>query len=278
MSIKKNDDVVLKIEDMTNEGSSVGHFNGMAVFVRGGVTGDELVAHIIKAKKSYAVGVVKEIIKPSEFRIESDCSVSDKCGGCSFRNMTYEAELSYKQNRVADALKRIGGVDAPVRSIIGAFRVDRYRNKAQYPVSIRDGKMLAGFYAYKSHRIIPCGDCRLQQASFKDILDAVEKWACENDVTSYDENTGKGLLRHIYIRKAPATNETMVCLVVNGKSVPNEEALVFALSQDDNIKSICVNTNCDATNVILGDFTRIIYGSETILPTFWVRCCAAPRQ
>ena len=264
MSIKKNDDVVLKIEDMTNEGSSVGHFNGMAVFVRGGVTGDELVAHIIKAKKSYAVGVVKEIIKPSEFRIESDCFVSDKCGGCSFRNMTYEAELFYKQNRVADALKRIGGVDAPVRRIIGASRVDRYRNKAQYPVSIRDGKMLAGFYAYKSHRIIPCDDCRLQQASFKDILDAVEKWACENDVTSYDENTGKGLLRHIYIRKAPATNETMVCLVVNGKSVPNEEALVFALSQDDNIKSICVNTNCDATNVILGDYTRIIYGSETI--------------
>ena len=126
MSIKKNDDVVLKIEDMTNEGSSVGHFNGMAVFVRGGVTGDELVTHIIKAKKSYAVGVVKEIIKPSEFRIESDCSVSDKCGGCSFRNMTYEAELNYKQNRVADALKRIGGVDAPVRSIMGASRVYRY--------------------------------------------------------------------------------------------------------------------------------------------------------
>ncbi len=264
MSIKKNDDITLKIEDMTNEGSSVGHCDGMAVFVRGAVTGDEIVAHIIKAKKNYAIGIVKEILNPSPCRIESDCPVSDKCGGCSFRNMTYDAELQYKQGRVADAIKRIGHIDAPIMPIIGADTVDNYRNKAQYPVSIVDGKLEAGFYAYKSHRIIPCSDCRLQQQEFKEILDIISDWVKQNNVTSYDEKTGRGLLRHIYIRRAPKTGETMVCLVINCKNIPNEAELVNALVKDKNVKSVCVNINRENTNVILGDKTNVIYGQKTI--------------
>ncbi len=264
MSIKKNDDITLKIEDMTNEGSSVGHCDGMAVFVRGAVTGDEIVAHIIKAKKNYAIGIVKEILNPSPCRIEFDCPVSDKCGGCSFRNMTYDAELQYKQGRVADAIKRIGHIDAPIMPIIGADTVDNYRNKAQYPVSIVDGKLEAGFYAYKSHRIIPCSDCRLQQQEFKEILDIISNWVKQNNVTSYDEKTGRGLLRHIYIRRAPKTGETMVCLVINGKNIPNEAELVNALVKDKSVKSVCVNINRENTNVILGDKTNVIYGQKTI--------------
>ncbi len=264
MSIKKNDDILLKIEDMTNEGSSVGHYDGMAVFVRGAVTGDEIVSHIIKAKKNYAIGIVKEIVSPSPFRIDSDCPVSNKCGGCSFRNMTYGAELQYKQNRVADAVKRIGHIDAPIMSIIGADTVDNYRNKAQYPVNIENGELEAGFYAYKSHRIIPCSDCRLQQREFKGILDVVADWVKQNNVTSYEEKTGRGLLRHIYIRRAPKTGETMVCLVINGKNIPNESELVNALIEDENIKSVCVNVNREKTNVILGDKTNVIYGQKTI--------------
>ncbi len=264
MSIKKNDDILLKIEDMTNEGSSVGHCDGMAVFVRGAVTGDEIVSHIIKAKKNYAIGIVKEIVSPSPFRIESDCPVSNKCGGCSFRNMTYDSELQYKQNRVADAVKRIGHIDAPIMSIIGADTVDNYRNKAQYPVSIENGELEAGFYAYKSHRIIPCSDCRLQQREFKGILDVVADWVKQNNVTSYDEKTGRGLLRHIYIRRAPKTGETMVCLVINGKNIPNEAELVDALVKDESVKSVCVNVNREKTNVILGEKTNVIYGQKTI--------------
>ena len=264
MSIKKNDDITLKIEDMTNEGSSVGHYDGMAVFVRGAVTGDEIIAHIIKAKKNYAIGIVKEILTPSPHRIESDCPVSDKCGGCSFRNMTYDAELQYKQGRVADAVKRIGHIDAPVMDIIGADTVDNYRNKAQYPVCIINGKLQAGFYAYKSHRIIPCADCRLQHSSFKDILDIIAKWVRKNNVTSYDEQTGKGLLRHIYIRRAPMTAEIMVCLVINGKSIPNESDFVASFKQYDGVKSICLNINRENTNVILGNETKMIYGEPTI--------------
>lgn len=264
MSIKKNDDITLKIEDMTNEGSSVGHYDGMAVFVRGAVTGDEIVAHIIKAKKNYAIGIVKEILNPSPCRIESVCPVSDKCGGCSFRNMTYDAELQYKQGRVADAVKRIGHIDAPIKPIIGADTVDNYRNKAQYPVCITNGELQAGFYAYKSHRIIPCADCRLQHSSFKDILDIIAKWVRANNVTSYNEQTGRGLLRHIYIRRAPMTAETMVCLVINGKSVPNETDLVASLKQYDGTKSICLNINRENTNVILGNETKLIYGEPTV--------------
>lgn len=264
MSIKKNDDITLKIEDMTNEGSSVGHYDGMAVFVRGAVTGDEIVSHIIKAKKNYAIGIVKEIVAQSPYRIDSDCPVSNKCGGCSFRNMTYGAELQYKQNRVADAVKRIGHIDAAIMPIIGADTVDNYRNKAQYPVNIENGELEAGFYAYKSHRIIPCTDCRLQQQEFKEILDVVADWVKQNNVTSFEEKTGRGLLRHIYIRRAPKTGETMVCLVINGKNIPNEAELVDALVKDESVKSVCVNVNREKTNVILGDKTNVIYGQKTI--------------
>lgn len=264
MSLKKNDEIVLKIEDMTNEGSSVGHYDGQAVFVSGGVTGDELCAHIIKAKKNYAVAKCKSIITPSPDRILSDCPYSDKCGGCSFRNMTYSAELEYKQRRVENALKRIGNIDAPVREIVKADEINHYRNKAQYPVDIQNGELVAGFYAYKSHRIVPCNSCLLQPEEFSLCIDAFSKWAKESGVTSYDEKTGKGLLRHIYLRKAVATGEIMACAVINGNSLPNENLLVELLSRINGVCSVCVNFNKNDTNVILGDQTKIIYGKEYI--------------
>ena len=159
MKLSKNDDIKLNIDSLTSEGSGIGRFDGFAVFVRGVVPGDEVVAHIIKCSKNYAIGVVKDIIKPSKFRIESDCPVSSKCGGCSFRNVSYDEELRYKKGRVQDALERIGKLDIEVEEIIGADKCSHYRNKAQYPVSICDGELFAGFYAYKSHRII-CNDER----------------------------------------------------------------------------------------------------------------------
>lgn len=264
MSLKKNDEIILKIEDMTNEGSSVGHYDGQAVFVHGGVTGDELRAHIIKAKKNYAVAKCVEIINPSSNRILSDCPYSDKCGGCSFRNMTYECELAYKQNRVENALKRIGNIDAPVRDIIGADDINHYRNKAQLPVDVQNGELIAGFYAYKSHRIVPCNSCLLQPAEFSLCVDAFSKWVKENGVTAYDEKTGKGLLRHIYLRKAVATGEIMACAVINGDSLPNENQLIDLLSKIDGVSSVCVNINKNDTNVILGEQTKIIFGKEYI--------------
>lgn len=264
MELKKNDDIKLNIENMTSEGSAVGHYNGMAVFVRGAVPGDIITAHIIKISKRYAVATVKEILKSSPSRIESDCPVSKKCGGCSFRNMTYEEELKFKLNRVNDALKRIGHLDIDAQEIIGAEKTEHYRNKAQYPVSVCDGALFAGFYAYKSHRIIPCKDCKLQSEDFDLCLAAFAKWIEKSKISSYDENTGKGYLRHIYLRKAFATGEIMACAVVNGKTLIHEKILIEELSKIENIKSICYNINTYKSNVILSDNTKIVWGSETI--------------
>lgn len=264
MDIRKNDDIKLNIEAMTSEGSAVAHYNGIAVFVRGAVPGDEIIAHIIKTSKSYCIGIIKDIVKYSPSRIKSDCPVSQKCGGCSFRNMTYDEELKYKKSRVADAITRIGHLDVPVNDVIGADEINHYRNKAQYPVAICDGELFAGFYAYKSHRIIPCNDCLLQANDFGEILNAFSKWVEVSNITSYNENTGKGLLRHIYLRKAFATNEVMACAVINGNSLPNEQLLVDELTKFDNVKSICVNINKQKGNVILSDKTKVIWGSETI--------------
>lgn len=264
MNIKKNDDINLNIESMTSEGSAIGHYDGFAVFVRGAVPGDIIVAHIIKMSKRYAIATVKDIITRSPHRIESNCPVSRKCGGCSFRDMTYDEELRYKYSRVKDAVERIGHLDVPINDVVGADNIDHYRNKAQYPVVINDGELTAGFYAYKSHRVIPCSDCRLQPIEFAECISAFSKWVEASNISSYDENTGKGLLRHIYLRKAFGTGEIMACAVINGNSLPNEKMLIDELTKIENIKSICVNINRDNSNVILGKDTRTIFGPDTI--------------
>ena len=264
MDIKKNDDIKLNIEAMTSEGSAVGHYNSVAVFVRGAVPGDEIIAHVIKTSKRYCIAKIKEIIKKSPSRIESDCSVSDKCGGCSFREMTYEEELKYKKSRVEDAVKRIGHLDVKINDVVRADRIDGYRNKAQYPVSICEGELFAGFYAYKSHRIIPCNNCRLQPEEFGICLEAFEKWVEKAGITSYDEKSGSGLLRHIYLRKAEATGEIMACAVINADALPEKDYLISELTKLSAVKSVCVNINKRRDNVILGDKTEVIFGKETI--------------
>ena len=268
VELAKNDKIELVIDSLTSEGSGVGRYNGLAVFVRGTVPQDKIIAHIIKRSKNYAIGIIDEIILPSPARIESDCPYSKKCGGCSFRHMTYEEELKYKKSRVQEALNRIGHLDIEVDEIICADDLAHYRNKAQYPVEIENGEMLAGFYAYKSHRIIPCADCKLQPAEFEKGLKAFEKWIEAENVTSYNEYTGKGLLRHIYFRKGFATGEIMACAVVNAKNIPNSDLLISLLKENiDGLTSVAVNTNTEKSNVILGNNTQIIWGEKNIRDT-----------
>lgn len=265
MKLSKNDDIKLNIDSLTSEGSGIGRYDGFAVFVRGVVPGDEITAHIIKCSKNYAIAIVKDIIKPSKYRIESDCPVSDKCGGCSFRNVSYDEELKYKRTRVNDALERIGKLDIEVEEIIGADCTQNYRNKAQYPVSICDGELFAGFYAYKSHRIICCDDCKLQPIEFKAGLDAFRIWAEKADITSYDENTGKGLLRHIYFRKGFATGDIMACAVMNSGKLPQSELLVSLLKEKvAGLKSVVININREKSNVILGKESKTLWGDDYI--------------
>lgn len=265
MKLSKNDDIKLNIDSLTSEGSGIGRYDGFAVFVRGSVPGDEIIAHIIKCSKNYAIGIVKEIVKPSPFRIDSDCPVSDKCGGCSFRNVAYDEELRYKKGRVQDALERIGKLDIKVEEIIKADETLCYRNKAQYPVSICDGELFAGFYAYKSHRIICNDDCLLQPKEFKDGLEAFKIWIEKANVTSYDEVTGRGLLRHIYFRKGFATGDIMACAVINGSSVPMPQLLVSLLREKlCGLKSVVLNINREKSNVILGKTCKTLWGDDYI--------------
>lgn len=265
VELSKNDNIELNIDALTSEGSGVGRYNGLAVFVRGTVPGDKIIAHIIKRSKNYAIGIIDKIISSSPSRIESDCPYSKKCGGCSFRHMTYDEELKYKKNRVQDALERIGHLDIKVDGIIGADSLCSYRNKAQYPVEICDGELFAGFYAYKSHRIIPCADCKLQPPEFEKGLDAFKKWAELSNVTSYCEDTGKGLLRHIYFRKGFATGEIMACAVVNGDSIPEKDMLISLLKDNvQGLKSVVLNINKEKTNVILGKKSVTLWGEDFI--------------
>lgn len=265
MELKKNDRIPLKIESCSSNGSGVGKHNGMAIFVPATAVGDEITAHILKVKKSYAFAKVDSIISPSDDRITPECPVYLKCGGCVFSHITYDAEKEIKSNHVKECFKRIGGVEPEFEPIIGGETDKRYRNKAQYPVSYDNGEIKTGFYSAHSHRVIHCPDCLLQPVEFEGILGVFADYIKENNVSIYNETAHKGLLRHIYIRKGSASGEIMICAVINGKGLPNEEKLVeLLLEADSNIKSIIVNTNTKDTNVILGEKCRTLCGNDYI--------------
>jgi 23S rRNA (uracil1939-C5)-methyltransferase len=264
-TLEKNQTILLDVTGFTSEGGGVGHFEGMAVFVPGAAKGDRVQCLIIKAKKNYAVGKIVKIVKPAKIRTTPDCRVFPRCGGCVFRHIRYSAELELKWQRVQDAFSRLGHIDIQPQPIVGADTIDRYRNKAQYPVREEGGAVSIGFFAERSHRVIDCHDCRLQPVEFETILDIFEEWIKQERIPVYDEAARKGLLRHIYIRKAFATGEIMVCAVINGRSLPAREALIQKLASAlPAIKSIAVNYNTEDTNVILGNRYEILWGSEFI--------------
>lgn len=264
--LKKNDEITLAITTLTSQGSGLGRFEDMAVFVEGAAPGDELLVHIIKVKKNYAVGKIKKIIKKAKCRIVSDCDFDSRCGGCAYRHINYKKELEIKKQTVTDALQRIGGLDIEAKEILSIKNPDHYRNKAQIPVGLSEqGDIQIGFYSKHSHRIIDSDNCLLQREDFHGIIPLIRRYIAENPVTIYSEETGKGLLRHIYLRQAWKTGEIMVCLVINGDSIPRQERLIeLLLSSGKNIRSVVLNKNTDKTNVILGDECRTIWGEDFI--------------
>lgn len=263
--LKKNDRINLKIESCSSNGSGVGRHNGMAIFVPATAVGDEITAHILKVKKTYAFAKVESVITPSADRIEPECPVYLKCGGCVFSHMSYDAEKKIKADHVAECFKRIGGVNPEFEPIIGGDSDCRYRNKAQYPVAAENGEIKTGFYSPHSHRVVHCPDCLLQPEEFEGILEVFSEYAKKFGVSVYDETKHSGLLRHVYIRKGSASGEIMVCAVINGKALPAEDKLVeMLLEKEPQIKSIIVNSNTKDTNVILGDKCRTLWGSDTI--------------
>lgn len=265
MSLKKNDVADVKITGFSSEGSGVGHCDGQAVFVAGAAAGDEVRVTIIKAKKNYAVGKLTDILNASPDRIIPDCPVFPRCGGCQYRHISYEAEKQIKYRKVADALQRIGHLDIIPEEIVGAEEYNSYRNKAQYPVSSYNGRLLTGFYAPFSHRVIDCKNCLLQPREFEKILKAVAKWSEKYKIPAYDETTGKGLLRHVFIRKGFGTGEIMVCLVINGEKIFKKDELIELLKKaEPNIKTVLLNHNTEDTNVIMGKKITVLYGKGYI--------------
>ncbi len=315
MEYKKNDQVTVTIQDMGSDGEGIGRVNGFTLFIKDAVAGDTVEARIIKCKKNYAYGRLEKVVTPSPFRVEPRCRFHRQCGGCQLQALSYEKQLEFKQKKIRDDLIRIGGfspeqVDACMEPIVGMEAPFCYRNKAQYPVGTdKNGNVITGFYAGRTHNIIANTDCCLGVPENERILRCILHYMEENHVSAYEENSGQGLIRHVLIRKGFTSGEIMVCLVINqevthvsnkcnkdagwrvsdlvsstnsrsasGRNsrkdpeyLPAQENLCRELSKIDGMTSVSVNFNPHRNNVIMGKEIRTIWGNPTISDTIHVR-------
>ena len=275
MPLQKNQILTLRIERLSSDGSGVAHSaDGEAVFVPGTAPGDETRVRIVKDCGRYAFGILDELLTPSPDRVPVDCPVAGPCGGCSLRHLDYAAELRAKQESVLDAFRRIGGLEVPVLDILPSPEVDRYRNKVQFPVGVdKNGAPCIGFYAGRTHRIVPCPDCKLQPGLLNEIGNALCAFFAQQGIRPYDEQIGKGLVRHIFLRRGAHSGQIMVCLICTRAKLPHAEQLCTALrEQFPAISTILLNVNAKNTNVILGSENHILYGPGYIEDTL----CGVP--
>lgn len=266
MEYRKNDIVTLDIEDCGVDGEGIGKADGFTVFVKDAVIGDRVTAKIMKAKKNYGYGRLMEILKPSPYRVEPKCAFARQCGGCQLQALSYEQQLAFKEKKVRGHLERIGGfTELPMEPIIGMDEPYHYRNKAQFPVGKnKEGRIITGFYAGRTHTIIENRDCALGVSQNKEVLDRVIAHMEAYGIEPYNEETGKGLVRHILIRYGFFTGEVMVCLVLNGSSIPQKETLIEHLLEIPGMTSITINVNKKRSNVILGEEIRLLWGKPYI--------------
>ena len=312
---QKNDMVTVTIEDIGTEGEGIGKVDGYTLFVKDAVPGDTVTAKLMKCKKNYAYARLEKVETPSPFRVEPPCAFYRQCGGCQIQAIDYQKQLDFKQQKIRGNLIRIGGfdpafVDGKMEPIVGMEEPLYYRNKAQYPVGTdREGKLITGFYAGRTHSIIANTDCLLGAPENKLILEEILAYMQENQVSAYDETTGEGLVRHVLIRKGFTSGELMVCVVINhkgnsrendkcskktkaaygekaagnkaaglkvkgesaGEYLPGQDGLINKLTKIPGMKSISVNINTENTNVILGREVHTIWGEATISDVIHVR-------
>ena len=305
MAYEKNDMVTVTIEDVGMEGEGIGKIDGFPLFIKDAVVGDTVEAKIIKSKKNYAYARVEKVVTPSPFRVEPPCKSHRQCGGCQIQALSYDRQLAFKQDKVRNNLLRIGGfseaeVDRVMEPVVGMENPLRYRNKAQYPFGTdRQGNPITGFYAGRTHSIISNTECYLGREENREILQAILDYMKEYHVNAYDEETGKGLIRHALIRTGFYTGEIMVCLVINyqgkkeaarsaseGKNtktgrgklatgeahyLPEQDKLVEKLALIKGMTSVSVSINTERTNVIMGKEIHTIWGSDTITDKIRVR-------
>lgn len=307
---RKNDSVTVAIEDLGAEGEGIGKVDGFTLFVKDAVPGDVVEAKIVKSKKNYAYARAEKVITPSPFRVEPKCIYHRQCGGCQLQALSYEKQLEFKQRKIRNNLIRIGGfspeyIDERMEPVIGMEEPFYYRNKAQYPVGTdRDGNVITGFYAGRTHSIIANTECHLGVSENKEILEVILKHMRRYNVSAYDETTGKGLVRHVLIRKGFTSGEIMVCLVINKTScdrpmeqpacsmgkrnintdtlafdpvseqaefIPEQNILLEKLIAIKGMTSVSVSINTERTNVIMGKEIYTLWGSPVISDTIHVR-------
>lgn len=290
MGHQKNDLVTVAIEDIGSEGFGIGKVDGFALFVKDAIGGDTVEARIVKLRKNYAYARLEKVLKPSPFRVEPKCAYHRQCGGCQLQALSYGKQLEFKQDKIRNSLIRIGGfepgyIEERLEPIVGMEEPYRYRNKAQYPVGTdREGNVIAGFYAGRTHSIIANTDCLLGPVENQAVMEAVLEYMRENKVSAYDETSGTGLVRHVLIRKGFASGEIMVCLVINQKSaaharrdfLPGQDRLIQKLASIKGMTSISVNIQTERTNVIMGEEVHTIWGKDVISDTIRVRDMTRP--
>ncbi len=263
----KNQIVPVTIEDISDTGEGIGHVDGFTLFVSRAVPGDTVRARILKAKKTYAIAKAEEILTPAPGRVTPECPVAGSCGGCQLSYLSYESQLALKQKKVEDCIRRIGGfADVSVQPIIGMSEPRAYRNKGQFPVGTAAGakEPVLGFYAGHSHRIVPTKSCGMLWPGHEAILAAVSEYLAASGARPYDEETGRGLVRHVLMRKGFATGEIVVCLVINGTAIPAAETLWERLSKIPGVVGLCLNENREKTNVILGKRLIPLFGKASV--------------
>lgn len=280
LPVNKNDEVMLDIIGMTHEGEGVGRVEGFTLFVQGALPGEKVRAKVLKTKKQYGYAKLLNLVEASSARIAAPCEIYDQCGGCQLQHMDYAAQLAWKRQLVVDNLERIGklqvsggGGDAGtdptegilVRPTLGMDEPWRYRNKAQVPIGVTEGGLVGGFYARGSHRIIDMETCLIQHEDNDDVVRKVKEIGRKRGITAYDEESGKGLLRHVVVKKAFRTGEMMVVLVTNGERIQHLDEWITEIRREiPAVTSICQNVNTKQTNVIFGDTTRTLWGNDVI--------------
>ena len=264
--MKKDDFVTLTIEDMGVDGEGIGHVDGCTLFVKDALIGDVITAKIMKMKKNYGYARLMEILTPSKDRVEPKCAYHKQCGGCQIQALSYEKQLDYKKKKVLNNITRIGGLEKlPEFDLIGMEDPYQYRNKAQFPFGTdKNGEVVTGFYAGRTHSIISNTKCYLGVEENQQILEIILAHLKKYNIPAYDEQTGKGLLRHVLIRKGFTTKELMVCLILNGTRMPEVKELVEELTKIPGMTSITINVNTKQTNVIMGQEMRSVWGQDYI--------------
>lgn len=278
LPVSKNEETVIDIIGMNHDGEGVGRANGYTLFVQGALPGETVRVRVMKTKKQYGYAKLLEIVKASPDRVSAPCPIYDQCGGCQIQHMSYAGQLAWKRQLVVDNLQRIGKLNVLVEDAEGAEQQGirvlptmgmdepwRYRNKAQVPIGVTEGGLVGGFYAKGSHRIIDMESCLIQHEHNDEVVAKVKEIGSHFGISAYNEETGRGLLRHVVVKKAFRTGEMMLVLVTNGRDIPYKDEWIGSIREAiPHVASICQNVNKKQTNVIFGDETRVLWGRDVI--------------